>query len=200
MNCKKCQNQTLYRKTGFCSRHYREDLALRKRNPKSCIKCDIQLGVRKRSEYCNKCYHNKLVNTKQYYKLSKYKIKNSEYKKKNRAILSQKQKEREKIDINYKLARRLRHRLGLAVKGNFKQGSAVSDLGCSIAEFKIHIEAQFQEGMTWGNWSKKGWHIDHIKPLVSFDLANREEFLKAVHYSNLQPLWAKDNLSKGAKK
>jgi len=103
---------------------------------------------------------------------------------------------RYKNDINFKIKVNLRNRLNNAIKNNQKTGSAVSDLGCSIDEFKIHIEAQFQKGMTWGNWSKKGWHIDHIKPLVSFDLANREEFLKAVHYSNLQPLWATDNLKK----
>ena len=93
----------------------------------------------------------------------------------------------------------LRGRLNRAIKSNYKSGSAVRDLGCSIEELKIHLESQFQLGMSWDNWSRIGWHIDHIKPLSSFNLENIEEFKKACHYSNLQPLWAQDNISKGAK-
>ena len=78
-----------------------------------------------------------------------------------------------------------------------KSGSAVKDLGCSIKDLKIHLEEQFQEGMNWNNHGS--WHIDHRKPLASFDLTKREQLLAAVHFTNLQPLWAKDNLSKGSK-
>ena len=53
--------------------------------------------------------------------------------------------------------------------------------------------------MTWKNWGVKGWHLDHIIPCASFDLSLPEEQKKCFHYTNLQPLWAEDNLSKGSK-
>jgi hypothetical protein len=102
-------------------------------------------------------------------------------------------------DINHRLADNLRSRLRKAIKNNQKTGSAVKNLGCSIKRLKEYLENKFTEGMTWDNYGLKGWHIDHVKPLSSFDLTKAEELKKAVHYTNLQPLWAKDNLSKGAK-
>lgn len=109
------------------------------------------------------------------------------------------QTKRIKEDTNYKLMCNLRSRLYKASKGLRKAGSAVRDLGCTIPELKEHLENQFQEGMSWNNHGKYGWHIDHIKPLSSFDLSNKTQFLEACHYTNLQPLWARDNLSKGSK-
>jgi len=99
------------------------------------------------------------------------------------------------VDIEFKIRKAIRVRLHGVIKRG-KAGSAVKDLGCTIAELKRHIESQFQEGMTWDNWSQHGWHIDHIIPLSSFDLTDREQFLKACHYTNLQPLWSEDNHSK----
>ena len=99
-------------------------------------------------------------------------------------------------DIQYKLLVSARGRLWQAIKSNQKAGSAVRDLGCTITELKKYLEGQFKEGMTWENWAHDGWHIDHKIPLAFFDLTDREQFLKAVHYSNLQPLWAKENLQK----
>lgn len=102
-----------------------------------------------------------------------------------------------KTDIQYKLRSNLRSRLNRAITNGYKAGSAVKDLGCSINEFKTYLESKFLPGMSWDNWSRDGWHIDHIKPLTSFDLKNREQLLEACHYTNLQPLWAEENLSKG---
>lgn len=129
---------------------------------------------------------------KEYRQLEKYKNKKRIYARKyvNRKMLE---------DPIFKLTKNLRGRLRNLLKFNLKSGSAVRDLGCSVPELKIHLENKFQEGMTWENHGKYGWHIDHIMPIKSFDLSNREQFLKACHYTNLQPLWAKDNLSKGSK-
>jgi hypothetical protein len=88
-------------------------------------------------------------------------------------------------------------RLRAAIKGKHKSGSAVIDLGCSLAELIAHLEPLFTPGMTWETMGK--WHIDHTRPLASFDLTVREQPLQACHWTNLPPLWQRDNLSKGAR-
>ena len=130
---------------------------------------------------------NLLKHKKEFYQKNKEKIRIKNYKYKVQRL---------KTDINFRISERLRNRLSLALKSNQKSGSAVRDLGCTIPELKIHLENQFQKGMTWDNWSFCGWHIDHKVPLSLFDLEDREQFLKANHYTNLQPLWAVDNLKK----
>ena len=129
----------------------------------------------------------------------KVKLYRKQYKMKHRKQRNEYEVLKRKIDTNYKLAYNLRCRLYKAIKKDFKIGSAVSDLGCTIEELKQYLESQFQTGMSWDNWSVLGWHIDHIKPLASFDLSDREQFLEACCYSNLQPLWAEDNLKKHSK-
>lgn len=106
-------------------------------------------------------------------------------------------RERLKNDVIYKITHYLRTRLRLAIKRGMKGGSVVKDLGCSPEQFKEYMESKFSSGMTWDNWSFDGWHLDHIRPLASFDLSDRSQFLAAVHYTNLQPLWRSDNLKKG---
>jgi hypothetical protein len=69
--------------------------------------------------------------------------------------------------------------------------------GCSLEELCKHLESKFTEGMTWENYGK--WHVDHIRPCVSFNLLNVEEQRQCFHWSNLQPLWAIDNLRKNSR-
>lgn len=102
-----------------------------------------------------------------------------------------------KENIYFKLRSYLRIRLCSAIRNNAKSGSAVRDLGCSIASFKQWIEQQFKPGMSWSNWGS--WHLDHKRPLKSFDLTDREQFLLAAHYTNYQPLWAEENLRKSSR-
>ena len=108
----------------------------------------------------------------------------------------------EKIKCNddtlFKLKKRLRHRLRCAfyrLRKHRSKGSAIKDLGCSVAELRDYLEKQFRPGMTWDNWSSSGWHIDHRIPLAS--ASNEVELLKLCHFTNLQPMWARDNISKG---
>lgn len=71
-------------------------------------------------------------------------------------------------------------------------------IGCNAKELKEYLESRFVEGMTWDNYGFYGWHIDHIRPISSFDLEDEEQMEQCFHYTNLQPLWAEENLSKGA--
>jgi len=76
-----------------------------------------------------------------------------------------------------------------------KDSNTSEMLGCDYATLKHHLESQFTPGMTWANRGE--WHVDHRIPLAS--ARNESELIGLCHYTNLQPLWAKDNLSKGAK-
>lgn len=65
-------------------------------------------------------------------------------------------------------------------------------------DFVNHISSLFKDGMSWDNYGKNGWHVDHIKPLASFDLSNEEDLKEALSLQNLQPLWGGDNCAKGS--
>ena len=139
-----------------------------------------------------------LLQQKDYFEANKDKIRlqQKDYFEANKDKINSYYKNKLKTDIQYKLSRNLRNRLRDAVKNNYKDGSAVKDLGCSIKELKQYLESKFLPGMSWDNWTFYGWHIDHIKPLSSFNLTDRNQLLEACHYTNLQPLWATDNLIK----
>jgi len=97
---------------------------------------------------------------------------------------------------NLYLANCIRARVFNVLRGKNKSAATLSLLGCSIEHLKLHLQSQFKPGMHWNNWSLEGWHIDHILPCARFDLSKPEEQRKCFHYTNLQPLWAKENLTK----
>lgn len=101
----------------------------------------------------------------------------------------------------YRIKSNLRGRINYALNGRRRTESVETIIGCSILYFVSYLESKFEPGMSWDNYGdiETGWHIDHIKPCASFDLTDPEEQRACFHYSNCQPLWAKDNLSKGAK-
>lgn len=99
-------------------------------------------------------------------------------------------------DPEFRLRANLRRRLNKFLKGGVKTASAIRDLGCTVSELKMHLEAKFSDGMNWGNYGEH-WHIDHIKPLSLFDLKNESQLKQACNYLNLQPMIASENIRKG---
>lgn len=140
----------------------------------------------------NKMRKERLIYAKKYREVHKNEI--SLYNKLHRKESREKYRNSYFTDVKFRLAVVLRSRLRMAIKNNQKVGSAVRDLGCTISELKYYLEGKFQDGMTWENYGN--WHIDHIIPLAFYDLTNREQLLQACHYTNLQPLWAEENLNK----
>jgi hypothetical protein len=172
--CRKCHRKQLYlkpevreRSRASCRRHYQA-------NPGKCMELN-------KKWVANNYERNKELQ-------SQYR---QTHKKERRAWESTKRQHH----FNSWLADSLRRRFNIALKKNCKVGSAVRDLGCSIDELKAYIQSKFLPGMTWDNRGLRGWHIDHIVPLSS--AKTPQELIVLCHYSNLQPLWAYDNLSKG---
>jgi hypothetical protein len=127
------------------------------------------------------------------------KAKKRVYVERHKAKANERYKKRYRTDPQFKIAVALRKRVVLALKtrGISKSRSLLELLGCSIPALKEHLENQFRAGMSWANHGK--WHVDHIRPCAAFDLTRVEEQKLCFHYSNLQPLWAEENMRKSAK-
>ena len=108
-----------------------------------------------------------------------------------------KHKAKKRLDPIYVLSQQVSClvRISLINKGFPKRGKTLEIIGCDWESFACHIERQFLPNMSWENRSE--WHIDHIIPLAS--AKTEKDVIRLNHFTNLRPLWAKDNLSKGAK-
>jgi hypothetical protein len=146
--------------------------------------------------YGNDHYHN---NKKMYADNNKKWMSDNKVKRLN--YVKELQKYRYENDLQFKITHSLRTRLGSAIRNHKtkKIKSTFQLLGCDIEFFLKYIESKFTEGMSWENYGRSGWHIDHIIPCDMFDLTVKENQEKCFHYTNLQPLWATVNTSKGAR-
>ena len=124
--------------------------------------------------------------------------------KRNRAQINEHSRTRRQKDASFAVRGVLRARLNVALRNYHRDQnvrlpvSAMRLLRCTATELVIYLESKFLPGMSWDNRGKV-WHIDHIRPLASFDLTDVEQQRVACHYTNLQPLWASDNFRKGAR-
>lgn len=189
---------------------------------KTCTKCKIEKplsefhrqknGFRPKCKTCRKeisrkYYENNsrktIERTKKYYENNKeyYKEYKKEYRENNKERLNkytnEYNKKRRETDALFKMKQNLRSRTYEAFKtqGYSKKTTTQEILGVDWEVAKAHIERQFTKGMSWDNYRE--WHIDHIIPLAS--AKTPERLKKLCHYSNLQPLWAEDNLEKSDK-
>ena len=147
-----------------------------------CKECNSERG----REYNKIFKENKSLSSKKYKESNreKFKLHRREYLKLKR-----------KNDILFRLKQNSRNRIRKFIKskGITINQKSFEMIGCSPLELRNHLEKQFTKGMSWDNYGK--WHVDHIIPLNS--LITEEEIYKLSYYTNLQPLWAEDNISKG---
>lgn len=150
-----------------------------------------------------KAYNSKPENKQRAYEVALL------WKEKNRDTIRQKERERRANDPQFRLRRNIRRRIKKVLDTQAKYrysgacvvGSGWRDKGCTDLELVLHVESLWEPWMTWNNYGngQDQWNIDHIKPLKSFDLTKREDYLEAVNYTNLRPLHSRQNFSKGCK-
>lgn len=147
---------------------------------------------------CKKCRLKK-IKLKASHPLAKKR--KAEYRKQTRDHIREYKKnweqQRAKTHPEFRIKQSLRGRIFSTVKNGHKSDKTMNLLGCSIEYFIAYLQSKFQEGMTLDNYGE--WHIDHIRPCASFDLTCPIQQRVCFHYTNLQPLWAKDNLIKSDK-
>jgi hypothetical protein len=120
-----------------------------------------------------------------------------EYKKKFKLYRNKYEKEKRKNDINFKLKQNVGRRIRevLTNFGFVKSDKTLNYVGCNLQDLQNHLQSTFKEGMSWGNYGKE-WHIDQIIPCSAWKLSNENELKMCFHYTNLQALWASDNIYK----
>lgn len=184
-NCPKCQ--TLKEPEQFYKNKSTKDGLSR-----YCRDCNLSYATNNKDKI-NAYQRSRLAETKEY-RRAYYQKYNAEIDKDKRKAYNNAYYHKQKANPAFKLARNARTRIWIALKGITKTDSTMKLIGCSRAQLMSHLEAQFQSGMTWENYGQ--WHVDHIKPCASFDLSMPDEQAKCFHYTNLQPLWASENLLK----
>jgi hypothetical protein len=159
-----------------------------------CRECDVEYDKQYQSKTNVRAERDKTDKAKQYRK--KYVIENLDWwRKYEREYRCNRRKE----DIFFKIKGNMSARLSDLINKRNLGTTTLELIGCDRETFISHIEKQFTKGMTWENYGLKGWHVDHIIPLSSFNLTIEDEVKKACHFTNLQPLWWQDNLEKSNK-
>jgi uncharacterized membrane protein YheB (UPF0754 family) len=177
--CIKCKN--LYELENFP-----KDISRKDGHRSYCFQCNRLIINESTLKRKHKRHQENIINREL---ISEY---NKKYYDKNKQQYQKYFKNKMKTDINFRLSVNFRSRINSALKKGCKKTSSFDLLGCSIEEYKLYLEKQFDENMNWENYGKY-WDIDHIKPCTMFNLTCLEEQKQCFHYSNTQPLSKKEN-------
>lgn len=164
---------------------------------RQCKACSAQY---KRSYYLDNAERCK-ERARMWYRANKEKAsaRSKAWREKNYESYIAAKRKRYREDIQYRIAEVCRCRIRMAIKGSPTNIGFYDILGATIPELRKHIESQFLPGMSWDNHGRFGWHIDHIIPCASFNLRDPDEQKKCFHYTNLRPMWWRDNIIKSDK-
>jgi len=163
-----------------------------------CVNIRRPLGRDSNCKECDKLYRNKPSVRK---RRQKYMKRYNETHKEERNARERKYRSE---SVEYKLRSNITRNINYYISNNNgnKDGKSVFEyLSYTQTELRQHLESLFTEGMSWDNWAKDGWHIDHIYPQskLPYDSMIHHNFQKAWELENLQPMWALENISKGNK-
>lgn len=190
--------------------HYQKQREYIAQNPEkvkamraSYVKRNAEKIAIKRSEHYQKNKEHVRNVTRDYVRRNKAEVdrKRAIYLKKNRKKIAEQRriwsKKEKSNNEQFDIATRLRKRIHTMLRRRKASFRTMELLGCSLPNFMLHIQKQFKLGMNWNN--RNLWHIDHILPCASFDMTNDAHVRQCFHYTNMQPLWATENLSKSDK-
>ena len=203
-----CNFFTVGRKRKFCSQRCCLNdckAAWKQRNPKKVKKSErarLNKKYKNSAEYRAKCIQR---SSKTYYNLTQEQRRQRSQNMRDRGgvvyreYMREYARDRAERNPHFRMANALRARVRMAIKssGGRKSRKTMQLVGCTMDYLRQHLETQFTGGMAWDNYGD--WHIDHIKPCAAFDLTDDKQQLECFNYTNLQPLWASDNMSKGSK-
>lgn len=203
--CKECKVRKPIDQFYFSKPHYRGKYFKRGIYSNKCKICDLarhkkwaNKNTQHLREYLRHLYHTNPDRRKACIKCSyhyRHDPSNKQHIRKN-AMLAQR---RLRKNPHIRILHNLRRRVSFVLKGEQKSANTLALIGCSRENLIKHLESQFKNNMSWSNYGRGGWNVDHIIPCCSFDLSNPEEQKKCFHYTNLQPLWWIDNYRKGSR-
>lgn len=189
--CNECREKYKAERSEYKKKYYKEIIIERRNKNRPPRKDRAKMKEEKRVRRNMKRLSN-IEEVRQYHR---------DWRKRNKEKSAEYQKNYIASKENRRFASRLRTLVYVSLKSQSasKAGATVDLIGCSIAELQLHIASKFQPGMSWANHGRNGWHIDHVVPCSLFDLTDIEQQKKCFHYTNLQPLWAIDNIKKSNK-